>query len=309
MNAAINQIASNNTSGAAEILRRAGEAFSLLRDHQTEQAQGSAEEAQQAIIEACIALVRAQPYMSPLLRLASIAISAARTATGAQEALRSAEDQALRFIESAERAARAAALHAASLISNGAAVLTHSRSSTVQAALVEARSSSRDFSVVVTESRPGQEGRVLAQALASQGIRVSLIADAAASLAMDHIDFVLLGADTITPGNLVNKIGTRMIALAARERGLPLYTVCDTSKFIDADYRWRPVRDEGSVNSLWPDAPRGVLVVNSYFEPTPLAEFTGIITEDGVLSSEEASRRAERASIDKPLLDALEKLR
>lgn len=305
----INQIAADSTSGAAEILRRAGGVFSLLNTWEIWQAPTNLEEARQAVIEACVALVRAQPHMSPLLRLASVGISAARTATGAREALKSAEDAALRFIGNAERAAHAAAVQAATLIRSGATVLTHSRSSTVLAALVEAKRAGIDFSVVATESRPVLEGRALAQALASQDIRVTLIADAAASLAMDQVDFILVGADAITPQNLVNKIGTRMIALAAREGGLPVYAVCDTSKFIGADYCCRSVRNEGSATELWPDAPRGVLVVNRYFEPIPLAYFTGLITEDGVLSSEEAASRAEGASIDNVLVDALERFR
>jgi translation initiation factor 2B subunit (eIF-2B alpha/beta/delta family) len=294
MHPSINQIASNSTSGAAEILRLAGEVFAQLRFHQSDLCQGSVEQAQKAIFETSIALVRAQPDMSPLLRLASVAISAATTATSAQDALKSAEDQALKFIENAERAGRRAALHAANLILNGTTVMTHSRSSTVLTALVQAKLDGRDFSVVATESRPGLEGRTLAQALALQDIHVSLIADPEASLAMSDVDVVLVGADTITQEVLVNKIGTRMLGLAARERGLPFYAVCDTSKFINGEYWRRPVRGEGSVN---------------YFEATPLAQFTGIITEEGVLSSEEAARRAERASIDKQLSDALEELR
>jgi ribose 1,5-bisphosphate isomerase len=305
MDSSINQIASNSTSGATEILRLAGEVFSQLRG-QADPSLGSVEQAQQAILETAIALVRAQPDMSSLLRLASVAISAASTATSAQDALRSAEDHTLKFIDAADRAVRTAALHAANLILPGATVMTHSRSSTVLAALVEARLNGRSFSVVATESRPGLEGRTLAEALAHEDIRVSLIADSAASLAMDDVDVVLVGADTITREHLVNKIGTRMIGLAARERGLPFYAVCDTSKFINADYWGRSVRNEGSINLLWPDAPAEVRVVNGYFEPTPLALFNGIITEDGVLSTEEASRRAERASIDNQLVDALE---
>jgi translation initiation factor 2B subunit (eIF-2B alpha/beta/delta family) len=308
MDSSIAQIASNSTSGAAEILRLAGEVFSQLRG-QADPSLGSVEQAQQAILETAIALVRAQPDMSPLLRLANVAISAASTATSAQDALKSAEDHTLKFIDTANRAVRTAALHAANLILPGATVMTHSRSSTVLAAFMEARLNGRSFSVVATESRPGLEGRALAEALAHEDIRVSLIADSAASLAMDDVDVVLVGADTITQEDLVNKIGTWMIGLAARERGLPFYAVCDSSKFINADYRCRPVRNEGSINLLWPDAPAEVLVVNGYFEPTPLALFSGIITEDGVLSTEEASRRAERASIEKQLLEALEELR
>lgn len=177
MDSSISQIASNSTSGAAEILRLAGEVFSQLRGYQTELSQGSVERVQQAIFETAIALVRAQPDMSPLLRLASVAITAASTATSAQDALKSAEDYALKFIDSADRGVRAAALHAANLIHPGTTVMTHSRSSTVLTALVEARLEGKDFFVVATESRPGLEGRTLAEELAREDISVSLIAD------------------------------------------------------------------------------------------------------------------------------------
>jgi translation initiation factor 2B subunit (eIF-2B alpha/beta/delta family) len=60
---------------------------------------------------------------------------------------------------------------------------------------------------------------------------------------------------------------------------------------------------------LWPESPEGVEVVNRYFEPTPLEWFTGIITEEGGLSIRNAAARAERASIDRELLHALEALR
>lgn len=309
MDRSINQIASNRTSGAAEILSLAGEVFSELRRRQGELRIGTAEQAQHAIFKTAIALVRAQPDMSPLVRLASVAISGASTATTADEALKLAEDHVLDFIDGARRAVQAAALQASNLIRPGATVMTHSRSSTVLTALVEARHSAKDFSVVATESHPGLEGRTLATALAREDIRVRLISDSAASIQMDLVDLVLVGADTITQEFSMNKIGTKTIGLAALARGLPFYTVCDSSKFINADYWFDPVRGEGNVNALWPNAPTEALPVNGIFEPTPLDHFTGIITEEGVLSSEEASLRARRASIDKRLADAIVELR
>ena len=242
--------------------------------------------------------------MSALLRLASTALSAARIATGARVSLEAAQEAALNFVANAERGAGDAALHGAALIRDGAAVLTHSRSSTVLAAFLEAKRRGRDFSVVATESRPMLEGRALAQAIASQDVCVTLIADAAASLAMQQVDLVMVGADKITPVNLVNKVGTRMIALAARERHLPVYALCDTSKFIREDYIDPGIRDLGDANELWTEAPRGVAVVNRYFEPTPLAFFTAVITEDGALSIKEVARLAEQAAIDKELVNA-----
>lgn len=100
-----------------------------------------------------------------------------------------------------------------------------------------------------------------------------------------------------------------MIAREAGERGLPLYAVCDSSKLIREDYFSGEFCHLGSADELWPDAPRGVVVVNRYFEPTPLACLTGIVTEDGPLSITEIARRAEDASIDSALVRTLEVLR
>jgi translation initiation factor eIF-2B subunit delta len=307
--AAIKQIASDNVSGAAEIMRRAGDVFSLLKVRNVDQPSGSVQEAKQTILDVSVALVCAQPCMSSLLRLANAAVSAVRNAADSQGTFRSAEEAALRFIEDAQRAAHAAALHAANLIHDGSTILTHSRSSTVLEAFSEAQGAGREFSIIVTESRPMLEGRSLGESLAEKGIRVTLIADAAASLVMDKVDLVLVGADQVMPEHLVNKIGTRMIALAARESGLPVYAACDGSKFNSADYCGRLKRDERSSSELWPNAPLGIDIVNRYFEPVPLTHFTSIITEAGALSIDEASRHAEAASIDSALVEEFERLR
>ncbi|MFY9573445.1 MAG: hypothetical protein WAV20_18760 [Blastocatellia bacterium] len=303
----IHEIASDKTSGAAEILRLAGEVFKLLT------AEGSAlnatvEGAQQTVLALCIALARAKPEMSPLLRLTSVVVAASRTATNAKRVLELAEQAAYEFVDGAKRANRRTAVHAARTIGFDSRVLTLSRSSTVLAAFVESQRAGNRFSVIATESRPGLEGRTLADELRRHHISVTLIADAAASLAMDQVDLVLLGADRITPQNVVNKIGTRMVTLAARERGLGVHVVCDTSKFIIADYFVNSSADDGGAEELWPELPEGIGVLNRYFEATPLSYFSSIITEDGPISIEEAALLAEKASIDQALIEGFEKL-
>jgi len=299
----LKQIASDNTSGAAEILRQAGAAFTQLSASTPPVAE--LDQAQQAILDTCTGLALAQPEMTPVLRLASTALSASRMASDARDALKYAEVAALNFIENAARAAGSASDHSAVLIQEGASVLTHSRSSTVLAAFVEARRAGRSFSVIVTESRPMLEGRAVAASLVVEDIAVTLIADAAASLAIDQVDLVMIGADTITPLNLINKIGTRLIALAARERGVPLFAVSDSSKFIREDYFRGEIRRFRDPCELWRDAPARVSVVNSYFESTPIDWFDGIVTEHGVLSTAEATQRAMDAAIDLALAEAL----
>lgn len=146
------------------------------------------------------------------------------------------------------------------------------------------------------------EGRTLAEALAKEGVPVTLIIDAAAAVAIEEVDLVLVGADAITPVSVINKVGTQMIALAAQEKGIRVFSVCDTSKFIREDCL-APER-EHSKAELWRDAPAEVIITNKYFESTPLAWFTGIVTEHGVLSSDEAAQLAEAVSIDRRLMEA-----
>ena len=276
---ALDEIASDNTSGAVEILRRAAALYSQL----------DSASAQKTIDSLSIELARAQPRMSPLIRLAN-------------EVMKSSHGAAARFVENAARAASAAATHAANLIDEGARVLTHSRSSTVLETFAQARRAGKNFSIVATESRPMFEGRTLAEALVKQDVPVTLIIDAAAAVAIEEVDLVLVGADAITPVSVINKAGTRMIALAAREKGIRMFSVCDTSKFIREDCL--APEHEHPTAELWPDAPAEVIITNKYFESTPIAWFTGIVTEHGILSSNEAAQRADEVSIDRRLVEA-----
>ena len=220
--------------------------------------------------------------------------------------IESAAQTARSFIETALRAAEVATSRAADLICglshSAPAILTHSRSSTALEAFRKAHRAGKRLTVIVTESRPILEGRAMAEALASEGIKVFFIADAAAALNMETsgVQMVLVGADIVKQRELTNKIGTRMIALAARERGIPVYAVCDTSKFVSSSFE---THKRHSAAELWPDAPQGIQVLNSYFEPTPLKYFAGIITEEGTLRPDEVELRAGKMPVDREILD------
>lgn len=281
---ALGEIASDNRSGAAEILARAGTIFSLLRTTGTQQ------DARNAVIELCAGLIKAQPHMAPIVNLANAVTSVVINIPQSADALDLAEEAAKKFIEGASQAARLSSLVAAELIGDGSTVLTHSRSSTVLDAFLLAKGAGRHFDVIATESRPLMEGRALALSLARERVSVTLITDSASALLIDRADMVLVGADSLTPGFLTNKIGTRLIALAARERAVPVYAICDSSKFIASDsYLHEEPRDP---SELWSNAPQEVRVVNRYFEPTPIACFTGVISEEGMLARDEVSKRA-----------------
>lgn len=267
----IEGIRRDNSSGAAALAARAAlqlEAWSRRRRSQAERLQVARE------------LVRAQPRMAPLVNLASRFLEA-----GPQPA------QACReFLRRMKASAAKAATRAATLISDGDAVLTHSFSSTVLGALRRAAAQGKRVRVIVTESRPVNEGVALARELARVGIPARLIVDAAAASWVRESHLVLVGADAISPEGVVNKIGTAALALAARHSGVPVYAVATADKFVPSGYRLppEPARDPHEV--LAGDLP-GVTVANYYFEVTPLELLTGVITEAGVRTADMLQQR------------------
>lgn len=181
---------------------------------------------------------------------------------------------ARRLADEVRAATTRSAEHAAAALGTSGRVLTHSASSACGEALLHWWRPGRE--VVVTESRPEQEGVSLARELASAGLRVTLISDAQVGLFVPRCDAILVGADAITADDqLINKAGTRLAALAARESGIPCYAVIQTHK----------VCPPGWPLSLTPQEPgklarvRGVRVANVAFDATPVSWFTEVLTE------------------------------
>ncbi len=86
--------------------------------------------------------------------------------------------------------------------------------------------------VFVSETRPRNQGLLTAWELAQAGVRHTLIADNAAGHLLQHgkVDAVIVGADRIAAsGDVANKIGTYLKALAAREAGVPFYVAAPES--------------------------------------------------------------------------------
>ena len=147
--------------------------------------------------------------------------------------------------------------------------------------------------VVVTESRPQMEGRNLAERLTGEGVNVLLVVDAAAAMFVESADVAVVGADSVLyDGSFINKIGTRIVALAARDQGVPFYVVCSTSKFNVMNYLGRGVEIEEKEPSEVAEI-EGVNVRNPYFEVVPGRLVTGIITEMGVMEPLDIRRRME----------------
>jgi len=203
--------------------------------------------------------------------------------------------EADRTPESVEASARAvaseavdaderAATRAAAELGDAPAVFTLSRSGTVLAAL---RTSGPER-VVVTESRPGGEGVAVAETLAAEGFDVTLTSDANVPAAVPDCDAVLVGADAVFPdGTVVNKVGTRAAALAARDAGVPVLVACAGDKVAPEAL---PVGD-GDPAALY-DGDAAIAVENPVFEAVPGRLVDAVVTEDGRLDGNGAAAAA-----------------
>ena len=168
----------------------------------------------------------------------------------------------------------------------GTVVLTHCHSSAVSGILREAGRKGVDFRVVCSETRPVYQGRITARELLEAGIETTMIVDSAMRTFLKEADLVLVGADAITSeGNVINKIGTSQLALAANEARVPFYVAAELLKFdpqtVHGEYE---AIEEREASEIWPDAPEGLRIRNPAFDVTRRGYIHGIICEEGVIS-------------------------
>jgi len=275
----IDTIAGDNRSGAVQIAEHAADI--LLRRAGTGEA-ASPDAFRQELLATGWALIRAQPTMAPLVNLVNTVLWKLEERESPAELRLAVAQATAEFKRQLRQNTQRVAEGALGLIADGSTVLTFSHSGTVEQALLHARRIGRRFSVICLEARPVCEGRETAATLASAEIPVTVAVDAAAAMMMRRAQLVLVGADLLSNAGLVNKIGTRSLALAAQAEQVPFYTLCGGEKFLPPGY-CPPEQQAWPAGEIWADVPDGVVVDNHYFEWTPLEELSGIVTEQGTL--------------------------
>jgi methylthioribose-1-phosphate isomerase len=148
--------------------------------------------------------------------------------------------------------------------------------------------------VLVDETRPRLQGaRLTAWELEQYGIPYEIISDNMSGYFMraGKVQKVLFGADRITAnGDVANKIGTYMLALAAHDNGIPAYSVAPTST-VDLSLAHGgliPIEERGGDEVLNIQlagervTPQNAKARNPAFDVTPNRLITGIVTENGV---------------------------
>jgi ribose 1,5-bisphosphate isomerase len=118
------------------------------------------------------------------------------------------------------------------------------------------------------------------------GVKTTFIVDSATRFFMNQVDLVIVGADAITSeGNVINKIGTSMIALIAHEARTPFYVVSELLKF-DPETMYGDYEkiEERSPDEIWKRPPKNLLIKNPAFDVTRRDFIHGIICEEGIIS-------------------------
>jgi methylthioribose-1-phosphate isomerase len=212
-------------------------------------------------------------------------------------------DQAQRIADEDVEINKRMAAHGAGLMEEGETVIHHCNTGalatvdwgTALGVIRMAHEQGKSPHVLVDETRPRWQGaRLTACELEQYGISYEIITDNAAGflLSRGKVNRVLVGADRVAAnGDVANKIGTYMLALAARDNQVPFYAVVPTST-VDlslAEGGQIPIeeRDPSEVLDLEvkgePVAPAGASARNPAFDITPHRLITGIVTENGVV--------------------------
>lgn len=161
--------------------------------------------------------------------------------------------------------------------------------------------------VWVDETRPRNQGaRLTAWELGQHGVPHTVIADNVGGHLMQHgmVDLCIVGSDRTTyTGDVANKVGTYLKALAAKDNGVPFYVALPSSTF---DWTMRdgvrdiPIEQRGADEVKYIDGatadgrietvrltPEKSAVANYGFDVTPARLVTGLITERGIVAPRE----------------------
>jgi len=172
---------------------------------------------------------------------------------------------------------------------------------TALSAIYQAFDDGADLHVWIDETRPRNQGLLTAWELAAHGVPHTLIVDNAGGHLMrrGQVDLVLVGADRVTrAGDVCNKIGTYLKAVAARDNDVPFYAAVPSTTIdwtiVDADAQIeieeRNADEVRHLHGLTADGRADRIVIaqaetnvsNPAFDITPARLVTGIITERGI---------------------------
>jgi len=208
-------------------------------------------------------------------------------------------EEALRMYDEDVHTNMAIGKNGAAIIDDGDTVLTHCNAGalacvdygTALGVLRAAHDEGKNIKVICDETRPLCQGaRLSVFEMQEEKIPVKLAVDSAAGHLMQKgmVNKVVVGADRVAKGGVANKIGSLMVALAAKRFNVPFYVAAPESTFdiensiYDVEIEERDA-DEIIYFGNTRVAPEGTEVENPAFDIIPSDLITGIITEKGII--------------------------
>lgn len=210
-------------------------------------------------------------------------------------------DEALKIREEDIAVCRAIGEYGLTLIKDGDGLLTHCNAGrlaavkygTATAPMYVGAEKGYKFKIFADETRPLLQGaRLTAFELAEAGMDVTLECDNMSATAMRNgwIQAVFVGCDRVAAnGDTANKIGTSMVALAAKRYNVPFYVCAPTSTIDMNTPSGKDIvieqRKPEEVTEMWYKnrmAPENINVFNPAFDVTDSDLITGIVTEYGI---------------------------
>ncbi len=141
-------------------------------------------------------------------------------------------------------------------------IITISNSRTVKEILKLFKNDCDSLSVIVCESRPKYEGKILAKELAKYKIKVKFITEAMIAANVQEVDAALIGTDMIlSSGNVVNKVGSNSLAIICKHYKKPFYVAVDKSKI---SKRKSFKQQKQNKSEIW-DVKNGLVTVDNYY--------------------------------------------
>lgn len=185
------------------------------------------------------------------------------------------------------------------IIDEGDTILTHCNAGalacvdygTALGVVRAANEQNKNIKIICDETRPrGQGASLSVWEMQQENIPVKLICDVASGYLMSQglIDKVVIGADRVARGGVVNKIGSLMVALAAKRFNVPFYVAAPYSTFDDEISIYDTKIEERDSDEVihygkCRICPEGTEVINPAFDIVPNDLITGIITEKGII--------------------------
>jgi len=173
-------------------------------------------------------------------------------------------------------------------IEDGSIIMTHCHSSVVINIFKTAKEMGKNFKVICTETRPKYQGRLTAKELIEYKIPTTMIVDSAMRWVLKNrkVNLIITGCDSITSeGTIINKIGSRLLALAAHEMDVPFYIATPLIKYDpNTSLGYLIEIEERDPSEVWKDVPNdgNFKILNPAFETISREYIDALITNVGV---------------------------